>query len=361
MHARADSTALMVENYTVDDVQAAFANINVRGDYLAAWVNDAVPSPWYGTNFKNWFGFRNHFQGIQRLQNQNYVVISGSNTHQPMANLLIIKVASQPPIGDWQSNVEKDGAPPPLEDGVTLNFEIDSVKWHAGGMSTLGDLLVIPIYGHSPLHGKIIFYDMRTPESPRKLAVEIDRPGRKAYAVAVARLLNGFYIAAVLSGRDGLKKRLDFYLSKTEQLKDGFQADPVIWTAGKVEAANGQDKNFGDFQTINFIRQTDGRLFLAGFHNTAFNLRIIPGKDYADLFEIVLPPETTQSSDAFLKLPRVVKVANRQFYCKDGYCNMDAAGGIYVSPEGALSVYAATFWLAKDLVKFKSFPAMKTP
>lgn len=339
---------------TVQDVVKEFSNIKTRGEFMAANDGGSFPPPWYTTSVKNKMGFRNHFQGIQRLSNKNYLVVSGSNTNEPMAALLVIKMESQSATGNWTTNILEGKVPPP-GDSVVKALSIDSVMWHAGGLSALGDILAVPIYGGKPLHGKILFYDMRNPEEPQKLGIEIDRPGRKAYAVALAQLSNNFYLATVLSDRDHLPRRLDFYLSRSKNFLDGFNPDPVTWLASEVRAAAGQDKNFSDFQSIALIPQSDGRLFYAGFHNTIPSLRIIPGKDYGDLFEIIFPAKTLRETNPTLAKPQIVKIAHRQFYCKDGYCNMDAAAGLYTNPAGSLTLYAATFWLDKNTIKFTAF------
>ena len=121
------------------------------------------------------------------------------------------------------------------------------------------------MHGGTPRVAKVLFYDVAEPESPRRLPVEITRPGRKASATALTRLANGHYLAAVLAAFDGLPLRLDFYLSRSTMLDDGFLPEPVMWPVSGVAARPGQDRTFNHFQTINFIRQADGRLYLVGF------------------------------------------------------------------------------------------------
>jgi hypothetical protein len=65
--------------------------------------------------------------------------------------------------------------------------------------------------------------------------------------------------------------------------------------------------------------------------------------------------KTTRRQDPELAEPVIAKVANRQFYCKDGYCNMDAAACIHINASGSLAVYAVTFWLDENRIKFTSF------
>jgi len=215
-------------NPKVDNVEASLLRLRSRGDFMAAWNNGHIPKPWYTSSIKNKFGFRNHFQGIQRLRDSNYLIISGSNPNQATPTLFIVRMASRREVGDWTSNVMIDKKPPG-KDAIIKTIAIDSELWHAGGLGLLGNLLAVPLYGGKPLHGKIIFYDVENPENPRKLDFEIDRPYRKAYEVALTKLSNGRFIAAVESGRDGLPRRLDFYLSKSRNILDGFQNKPFTW------------------------------------------------------------------------------------------------------------------------------------
>ena len=225
--------------------------------------------------------------------------------------------------------------------------------WHAGGLTRDGTILAVPLYGGSPRRGAIAFYDLRDPERPEKLAVEIDRLGRKSMAVALTRLPGGHYLAAVLGGYDGLPRRIEFYLSETDRLEDGFRASPVTLKFSEVQARPGQDRTFSHFQNVNFIRQADNRLYLVGFHNKSFFQSRMFGSDYADLYEVVFPPDTIDASAPRLVLPAVVKAASRSLNCTDGFCNLDAAAGLYVDPASqSMSVYAAPGWLAGDRLKF---------
>jgi hypothetical protein len=83
------------------------------------------------------------------------------------------------------------------------------------------------------------------------------------------------------------------------------------------------------------------------------SMPFLPGRDYADLYEVVIPDEMARSGTPRLSRPALVKTANSRMYCKGGYCNMDAAAGIYVDPATrALEVYAAPAWIADDRIKF---------
>ena len=229
---------------------------------------------------------------------------------------------------------------------------------HAGGLSMLGSILAVPMHGGSPRVAKVVFYDLAEPESPRRLPVEIARPGRKASATALTRLPNGHYLVAVLAAFDGLPLRLDFYLSRSTVLDDGFLPEPVTWRVSGVAARPGQDRTFNHFQSINFIRQADGRLYLVGFHNRVGPHTILPGRDYADLYEVLFPRAMTEGADPILEMPTVTKVANRMLRCTDGFCSLDAAAGLFVDPvTKAMSVYATPGWLDGDTVKVTVYPS----
>jgi len=318
----------------VDDIVEAFSRLDARGEPMTAAVNGLIPAPWYQASFRNWFGFRNHFQGIQRVPGSDFLVMSGSNIHEPMGRLLVIRMEGESAY-------------------AVASVPVDAVLWHAGGLGMFGSVLAVPTFGDSPLRSKVVFYDMIRPEEPRRLPIEIERPGEKAYAAALTRMPNGRYLTAVLADRDGIPRRIDFYLSRSSDLTDGFNPEAVRWFTSEVVARDGQDRNFGDFQSVNFVRQADGRLYLVGFHNTVPSMPFIPGRDYADLYEVVMPDEMAKADVPVLARPSLVKTASTRMYCKDGYCNMDAAAGLYVDPESrAIEVYAATGWIDNDEIKY---------
>jgi len=327
----------------LEDVEAAFSRIETRGTHATACSNGLIPKPTYRAAITNFlFGLRNHFQGIQRV-GPDYLALSGSNKGR--SDLFIIRTTDE----SGQS---------PCHGAVVAKIVVEDVLWHAGGLSVLGPTLAVPIHGGSPRMGKVVFYDVSTPEQPRRLPIEIARPGRKASAAALTQLANGRFLVAVLAQFDGLPLRVDFYLSQSTRLADGFAPELVMWPASDVGARTSQDRSFSHFQTINFVRQADGRLYLVGFHNSVGPQAILPGRDYADLYEIVFPDELTKAANPVLAKPAVVKVANRKLQCRDGYCNLDAAAGLFVDPAThSMSVYATSGWLDSDRIKMTVYPS----
>ena len=318
----------------VQDVEAAFARISVQGRHLTVSTNGRIPEPGYRVSFGNRFGLWNHFQGVQRLPGSEYLVVSGSNPRSSLSQLFVLRQ-------------DDDGT-----GEVVARIDVDPVMWHVGGLSVLESILAVPIHGGSPRQAKVVFYDLGNPEQPRKLPFEINRSSRKASATALTRLRNGHYLAAVVAQFDGLPLRIDFYLSRTQALEDGFAPEPAPWRVTEVQARPGQERTFDHFQAINFVSQADGRLFMVGFHNTFASASALPGRDYADLYEIVFPDAFLDAEHPRLEKPVIVKIANRMMRCTSGYCNMDAAAGLYIDPDTrTLSVYAGAGWLDEGTMK----------
>ena len=325
-----------ISSAVLDDVEASFAALSSRGESLTAVMSGLIPRPAYRATASNGFGVANHFQGIQRVG--NYIVISGADAHAPAADLFVARLESD-------TTAALIGA-----------FTLEDAAWHAGGIAVEGTTLAVPFYGAGgeDRQSRVRFYDLSDPTVPVQLPVAIERPARKAIAVALTRLRNSHWLVAVLSGRDGLPRRLDLYLSRSTDLTTGF-GDPLGWQTAFVSARNGQAPSFSHFQNINFLRQGDGRLYLIGFHNTFVNIAALPGRDYADLYEVVLPESLSRDESPMLGYPRVVKVANKRLTCGAG-CSLDAAAGAHVDPVmRALSIYATPGWIGGDTLRLTRY------
>jgi hypothetical protein len=335
-------------NPDITDVRSAFRKIQSKGDYMAAWASDHIPGNRYALDPA---GQDNHFQGIQRLRQGNYMVISGGDPNDmqggPRSHLFIIKTASRSEMGGWRSNVIKDGKPP-NQDKIIKTIGIDSTLWHAGGISVLGDILAVPIERNNPDPSRIVFFHLNAPENPERFSFEINRPDVKATAVALTKLPNGYFLAAVLRA-----EYLDFYLSQSNTIFDGF-ATKISWSSHDVRANEGQERNFGHFQSINFINQTDGRLYLVGMYSTS-QVPAITGKNYADLYEVIFPDNSVTGSNPTIAVPTITKVESKQFDCPKRQCHMAAAAGIHTDPSGVLRIYCAFHWHNKGVIKFNEF------
>lgn len=366
----------IIDDASVDHVEAQFARLRARGEYLAAHDRDHI-EPWrYTWHRLNYNGNENHFQGIQRLAHGQYLAISGGDWRGSTSHVFIVRMGSRPKRGPWASNTTAKDKRPPDRDRIVGVVGIDSEMWHAGGMDVLGHILAVPVeypppnslplrrLANLPLpnHGararsRVVFLDLSNPATPKRLRPTIERFGAKATAVALTRLSNGHYLAAVLSAQG-----LDFYLSRTKSFNSGFRKTPTTWHTDRLRALEGQQRKFGGYQTINFLTQSDGRLYLIGLHNTSPMAPTIGGDNNAHLFTVDIPNSTTKplnNADS-VALPVLTRVASRRMDCKHRQCNMAAAAGVFVD-RGNLIVYSAYHWRHKGIVRFNQFRGLTQP
>ncbi len=341
---------LRLDNPPVPQVKAAFNRLFRRGDYSAFHDGQEIPWPRYTTDTGNGFGKDNHFQGVQRLGRGAHLVVSGSDPHRPRcSHVFIVCLASRAARGPWGSNLRLRYRPPE-RDKIVRTIGISRKYWHAGGLSVCGDIMALGVEGKKRSDGsRVLFYSMSDPENLRQFAHKIIRERKKAGAVALTRLENGFLLVAVLT-----RKTIDFYLSRTVDFFDGFSPTSVTWRTAALQFGRSGDENFGEYQTINFVTQSDGRLFLVGLHNTSRAAPVVPGRDYVDLFSVSLPRSVTRATPV-LDAPTITKVGKRQFFCHDGQCNMDGAAGLHVTRSGELVIYSTFHWRMDGVVRFTEF------
>ena len=364
------ATSGIVDDASVDHVEAEFARLRDRGEYLAAHDGGRI-DPWrYTWHNLNNNGSENHFQGMQRLAHGKFLAISGGDWRTSMSHVFIVRMGSRPKRGPWASNTTAKDKRPPDRDRIVGVVGIDSEMWHAGGMDVMGNILAVPVEypppGSLPLrrlanlplpdHGarvrsRVVFLDLSNPASPKRLRPTIERPRMKATAVALTRLPNRYYLAAVLSAGG-----LDFYLTNTRSIRSGFRARPTTWLPRQVRALEGQERAFGGYQSINFVSQSDGRLYLIGLRNTSPMAPTIGGDNNVDLFAIDLSDSDRAPANATdsVPTPTITRVASRQLQCKHRQCNMAAAAGTYID-RGKLTVYSAYHWRHSGLIRFNEF------
>jgi len=340
-------------NPPIANVLKEFKRIQTRGNYVGFWDRELIPGKRYTAGVDNDVGLQNHLQGIQRLRHGKYAVVSGGDPHDldgvgPASHVFVVRIETAPGRGPWGSNIIQQTFPPD-GDKIVKVIGIEKRLWHAGGMQVLGDILVVPVEKSDPHKSRIVFLNLADPERPQRFVTGIDRSDKKAAAAALTRLPNQHYVLAVWNA--GV---LDFYLSKNKNLADGFADDPVSWDHADVKAGRGQDANFSDFQTINFIAQDDDRLFLIGLHNTSSFAPAVPGRDYADLYSVIFPAATL-TANPILRVPRITKIAKRHLLCQDRQCNMDGASGTYIDHRGRLHVYSTWHWRSDNVLRISEF------
>ncbi len=353
---------------TIKSVEAAFARIRSNGEHLGAWDGDRFAGSRYTIRQANHGGFLNHFQGMMRLRDGRYLVVSGGDWQPNTINshLFIIRMESRPDSGPWRSNVIESHEPPEA-DAVVKIIGVDESLWHGGGLDVLGDILAVPIEHMTnktlkafaqvgpkgPDNSALVFFDVSDPENPKRFPqCTIRRQGVKAGAVALTKLLNGHFLAASWSDSDREERRLEFYLSNSTRFADGFRRiAPTRWVPAELRALEGQDFYFRNYQAINLVRQSeDGRLYLMGFQR-------VEGRDTADLFTVDIPrEEDAPKAGRGIDKPIITKVASREFVCR-GRCDMRGASGLY-SDRGELIIYSGDqFRTPKGIFRLAEFSA----
>lgn len=330
------------------DIPARFEALRTGahdGARLAFWP-DGIPPPHYAPNFAD----DNHFQGIVRLPDTAYVLLSGSDS-RAHAHLFVVHMASRPAKGAWGSNFDPDRDRPFDEDRLVRVLRLSETMEHAGGLSTWGDVVAVAVEGLHTHTSMVVFLRMTDPEKPRAFrpSAHIVRPDRPAGAVALTRLDDGRYLAAV-HHPEGKRQHLDFYRSRTAALNDGWGDGPVAsWSSRKFRA----------YQNLNFLRDAGGALYVVGTHNTCPacpELLPLPflSRDFADLWRVEGP-----SGDGTVRLD---KVRGRRFRCRKYYGQFSAGAGVYVDARAGLFLYACDLWVRPHgldagpaLVKFTEF------
>ncbi len=357
-------------NPKVKDVEAEFMRILRQGANLAAHDGDLFVKKrrlrYTHVNAAGVNEARNHFQGMQRLRKGKFMVISGGDVTEPVSHLFVIRMGSRKAKGAWGSNLSQS-LHPPQNDKIVKTIPLDKDRWHAGGISRSGDLLAVPLENKKKKKSKIIFLDVNDPVNPLLLDCEIDRQNMiKAGAVAFGKLSNGKFLCAVW--REVKKKpkgRLDFYVSKSEDIIQGFEEKTVTWNYGSLKSKSKRDPSY---QNINFIEPDEPddtpsmtRLYMVATENTAAAAPIQNGKDLADLYEVLVPDDIIISPG---KIPELHRIKSRQFSCEREYGNLDAAGGIYIGGDSLIHLYTGFHWRVLETVRFVEFssvPANSSP
>ena len=326
-------TEEMVSPVYVGDAVAAFGAIPDHGLYLQAHTNNDFDYGW-GIDVA-------HIQGMQRLRGSDNLVLSSDDGEG--SRLAIVSITSTPGDELLASNEN-----PPPEDKVSKIYtQFDAGVWdHAGGMATCGDILVVPLENETASEIHFLFVPQDDPAelydlSDRYENAIISRPsdgsGDNAGAVALTRFPTGthegHYLLAVLThGHDG---PLDFYLSNTTHIFDGFRF-VAQWDG--VE-----DPVFHGNQNMDFITQTDGGIFLLGTDNS----NVQSGEDWAELYRV-------QFADESFADPTLTFVASTHFYCGD-HGDFDGGTGLYINHDGKLALYTVEMFTSDLKLKMTEF------
>lgn len=286
-------------------------------------------------------GLNNHFQGVVRHRDGQHFIFSGGDKRGGYSHLLIAKMESYLSHAGTQAK-HKDG---PIRSNLISNdgrdkndkiselFYIDKDYWHAGGLSLMGDILVVPIEKGSK--SRIVFIDLSIPDNPKRLADFIDRDNTKAGAATACVLDNGYTLCAVWTEHKG--HRLDFYLSKNPGSLGNY-SDPI---SVKLSDFHNKLDEKPRFQTIQFIKDNNGELYILGSDNK----RALGGKKNRIFLLHVQLSSTTISSTPSLSAPSIKMFPSKPVIHGRRYYNLNAAGGFYVGDGShVISMYSTSFF-----------------
>ncbi|MDB4964132.1 MAG: hypothetical protein JWP01_4131 [Myxococcales bacterium] len=303
-------------NPAVADVAEQVRTLRDHGGTLGFHLR-AMPAP------SRW----NHWQSIQRMAgSSSNVLLATRSTPRPAdADLAVIELGSRSTDGG-ALGANRDGEAPPASDQVIAAMASATSYTHAGGTQLLGKLLAVPL--ERDVRGsQVELVDLQTPSHPVSVgAIQhtvADGTSGEAGTASMARLADGHFLLAI-GRRDA--RILDFYRSTTTSVHATEWKLWDTWHVDELTTAIGED-DYGDYQNLNLIAGTDGRLFLLGLHEDG----ILRRSQWIDLFEIGGGREVT-----------LTKVAKRRLQCASG-CNLDAGGGSYIDARGRLIVYGIEY------------------
>lgn len=195
-------------------------------DATAAFTRVPTAGPVFDIDASGWFphstphgrgGSRNpevRVRGVQRKGSK--LLISASD---PDAAILMI------------ASLVTDASGVPRGGNIEQICTLDHRLRHTGGIQRAGNLLSIPLEGRG-VDARVLFLEISNPLEPRVITGgTVFRSDVKARATAITTLPDGRLLLGVLSsqrrwfGLFGARPVLDVYLSRTDDISDGF-GDP---------------------------------------------------------------------------------------------------------------------------------------
>jgi hypothetical protein len=251
-----------------------------------------------------------HFQGIQRFpgkqRDPRLLVITSSSNSVPY----FVPCAM---ADDW------------LSGQASSPVIMAKKRWnHAGGCQAVGQFLVVGLENLNIENGsEVQFWNCRQspPKPRRKMTIHRAPKGKTSTAGAVGLTWSG--MGAVLAVASYNATTVDFYRSKGNPFKGSRLKRLFKWKASDAKKTDWIDKNFGHYQNVNLVTQTNGDLYMVAFD-------LGGGTDWMDLYSVNLGGHPRSA---------LKKVAKKKMYCTNG-CTFNDGSGIYIPSSDRFEVYA---------------------
>ena len=236
-----------------------------------------------------------HLQGIQQLD-KKHLVITGSSNNK--AYFFITKMRGM-------MGVKRRGA---ISKMIYINDDFPNMRHnHASGIQLFDNLLAIGTEGGTDPHkSSVVFYDLTDPDKPQPLKVKINRQEDTAGAIGLTRVGDSLLLA--VGGWDS--DRIDFYRSPFDSTQLDFHLVHT-WHTDHKDTHNWTDRQWGTYQSLNFVKDEASHLHLIGFYQNDADDMI------ADLYQVHL----TQSPTKLIQ-----KIGTKRFYTQEGASFKNGAG-----------------------------------
>ncbi len=332
-------------NHCVWQPTRQVSELRQQGDVLGIHMGAGYPEPVCEPSVFCTNCCREHWQGVARFWVGDGRQLAIASSHYAGSHIAVGRMATRD--GDrrrWRGNrhsmsgTDWSVAPAP-EDRIErdLLFSSDSAFNHPGGIQALGRYLFVPV---QPMDGgstgAVALYDVCQSDDPDTCdplatpkLVWSRAVGTSADAVAALKRADGRFLMLVSNAKS---HHLNLFLSSPGRRMDEQE---VFGDTPNLMApfAAIRDWQTG-YQAIQLLESCeDHELFLLASHFIGQDLT--PGEDWIDLWSLSLD----EPNGSF----QLQRVANRHLDCGTPggkQCDLDAAAGAYVDPDGRLVLYA---------------------
>ena len=346
---------IALNNVQVNRVRNLLARLPVRGQFYNIRFNSNQFPKWRFTkSLNNNNVLKNHFQAIQRLRDGQYFAITGGDSTQDYAILIIAKMESYLQKGmDVKNKIgsNRTFSRSPQVDKIKKLFHLNKdlpTYWHAGGTGLCGDILAVALEDTTNNKSRIRFYNLTQPLQVFDYKIDIVRNNVKAGACALGRLKSGHYLCVVWIDDKVSQPYFQFYRSLSTKIEDGFNQTGPILRHNQITGLTNNNVKDNKYQTIQLIQETNGQWYLICIGNLSNAAPTINDLNYV----LSLKLNFNKSNFSNFKLKYSI---HRKLDSHDAHSNFDAGAGIYVSNPNEMSLHSIYHWRDSDKLKLSEY------